>query len=98
MTAELDPWLPGLAPFPAGLLPTRARARAAPGARHALYRHYHDHEWGFPVADDRRLFEKICLEGFQSGLSWLTIPNKREGFRARLCELRRRAGRRLRPG
>lgn len=47
-----------------------------------LYRHYHDHEWGFPVADDRRLFEKICLEGFQSGLSWLTILNKREGFRA----------------
>ena len=47
-----------------------------------LYRHYHDHVWGFPVADDRRLFEKLCLEGFQSGLSWLTIPNKREGFRA----------------
>ena len=47
-----------------------------------LYRHYHDHEWGFPVADDRRLFEKLCLEGFQSGLSWLTILNKREGFRA----------------
>ena len=46
------------------------------------YRHYHDHEWGFPVADDRRLFEKICLEGFQSGLSWLTILNKREAFRA----------------
>ena len=47
-----------------------------------LYVHYHDHEWGFPVADDRRLFEKLCLEGFQSGLSWLTILNKREGFRA----------------
>jgi len=47
-----------------------------------VYRHYHDHEWGFPVADDRRLFEKLCLEGFQSGLSWLTILNKREGFRA----------------
>jgi DNA-3-methyladenine glycosylase I len=47
-----------------------------------LYRHYHDTEWGFPVADDRRLFEKICLEGFQSGLSWITILNKREGFRA----------------
>jgi len=45
------------------------------------YRHYHDHEWGFPVTDDRRLFEKICLEGFQSGLSWLTILNKRENFR-----------------
>ena len=47
-----------------------------------FYRQYHDHEWGFPVADDRRLFEKLCLEGFQSGLSWLTILNKREGFRA----------------
>ena len=42
---------------------------------------YHDTEWGFPVADDRRLFEKICLEGFQSGLSWLTILRKREAFR-----------------
>lgn len=42
---------------------------------------YHDREWGFPVADDRRLFEKLCLEGFQSGLSWLTILNKRENFR-----------------
>ena len=45
------------------------------------YVRYHDHEWGFPVADDHRLFEKICLEGFQSGLSWLTILRKREGFR-----------------
>lgn len=43
---------------------------------------YHDTEWGFPVADDRRLFEKICLEGFQSGLSWRTILDKRENFRA----------------
>ncbi|WP_422019357.1 DNA-3-methyladenine glycosylase I [Roseibium sp.] len=46
------------------------------------YLHYHDTEWGWPVDDDRRLFEKICLEGFQSGLSWLTILRKREGFRA----------------
>jgi DNA-3-methyladenine glycosylase I len=46
------------------------------------YMHYHDHEWGFPVDDDHRLFEKICLEGFQAGLSWLTILNKRENFRA----------------
>ena len=45
------------------------------------YQHYHDHEWGFPVTDDRRLFEKLCLEGFQAGLSWLTILNKREAFR-----------------
>jgi len=42
---------------------------------------YHDGEWGFPVDDDRRLFEKICLEGFQAGLSWRTILNKRENFR-----------------
>lgn len=48
----------------------------------ALYMHYHDREWGRPVVDDRRLFEKICLEGFQSGLSWLTILKKRENFRA----------------
>jgi DNA-3-methyladenine glycosylase I len=46
-----------------------------------LYRHYHDNEWGRPVGDDIRLFEKICLEGFQSGLSWLTILRKRENFR-----------------
>lgn len=45
------------------------------------YVHYHDHEWGFPVGSDQRLFEKLCLEGFQSGLSWLTILNKRENFR-----------------
>lgn len=43
---------------------------------------YHDTEWGFPVAEDRRLFEKLCLEGFQSGLSWRTILAKRENFRA----------------
>jgi len=43
---------------------------------------YHDHEWGFPVADDRRLFEKLCLESFQSGLSWRTILAKRENFRS----------------
>jgi len=43
---------------------------------------YHDTEWGFPVSDDHRLFEKLSLEGFQSGLSWRTILNKRENFRA----------------
>lgn len=45
------------------------------------YLHYHDQEWGRPTVDDHRLFEKICLEGFQSGLSWLTILRKRENFR-----------------
>jgi len=46
------------------------------------YMRYHDTEWGFPVADDTRLFEKLCLEGFQSGLSWRTILAKRENFRS----------------
>ncbi len=46
------------------------------------YRVYHDEEWGMPVDDDFKLFEKICLEGFQSGLSWLTILRKRENFRS----------------
>jgi len=48
---------------------------------HADYQAYHDDEWGRPVDDDRRLFEKMSLEGFQSGLSWLTILRKRENFR-----------------
>ncbi|MBB2487591.1 DNA-3-methyladenine glycosylase I [Mitsuaria sp. WAJ17] len=52
----------------------------APGFE--AYRHYHDTEWGFPVSDETRLFEKLCLEGFQSGLSWRTILAKREAFRA----------------
>ncbi|MEA1903594.1 MAG: DNA-3-methyladenine glycosylase I [Actinomycetota bacterium] len=52
------------------------------GAEPEIYRTYHDDEWGRPVTDDRRLFEKICLEGFQAGLSWLTILKKRENFRS----------------
>ena len=51
----------------------------------AGYLTYHDREWGRPVTDDRRLFEKLCLEGFQSGLSWLTILRKRDNFRAAFC-------------
>lgn len=47
-----------------------------------LYVAYHDNEWGTPVTDDQRLFEKLCLEGFQAGLSWITILRKRENFRA----------------
>ena len=47
-----------------------------------IYNAYHDHEWGRPVSDDIRLFEKISLEGFQAGLSWITILRKREHFRA----------------
>jgi DNA-3-methyladenine glycosylase I len=56
-------------------------ARCWWGASSPEYRDYHDTEWGYPVADDARLFEKLSLEGFQSGLSWLTILRKREAFR-----------------
>jgi DNA-3-methyladenine glycosylase I len=66
----------GLAPGPDGAL------RCAWGLSAPEYVRYHGTEWGFPVADDRRLFEKLCLEGFQSGLSWLTILRKREAFRS----------------
>jgi len=51
-----------------------------------LYIDYHDHEWGFPVSEDHRLFEKICLEGFQAGLSWITILKKRDAFREAFCD------------
>ncbi|MDX6752179.1 DNA-3-methyladenine glycosylase I [Geminicoccaceae bacterium 1502E] len=51
-----------------------------------LYRDYHDTEWGRPTADDRRLFEKLCLEGFQAGLSWITILRKRPRFRAAFAD------------
>lgn len=74
--------MPDLSPAPAGLFKDDHQTlrcvwcRATPE-----YQRYHDTEWGFPVHDDTRLFEKICLEGFQAGLSWLTILNKREGFR-----------------
>jgi DNA-3-methyladenine glycosylase I len=57
------------------------RARCGWAARPSEYLAYHDREWGRPVHDDVRLFEKLCLEGFQSGLSWLTILRKREAFR-----------------
>jgi DNA-3-methyladenine glycosylase I len=66
----------GLAPGPDG------RLRCSWGVSTPDYVDYHDREWGFPVTDDRRLFEKLCLEGFQAGLSWLTILRKREAFRS----------------
>jgi DNA-3-methyladenine glycosylase I len=65
----------GLAAGPDG------RLRCKWGVSTPDYVDYHDREWGFPVRDDRRLFEKLCLEGFQAGLSWLTILRKREAFR-----------------
>jgi DNA-3-methyladenine glycosylase I len=57
-------------------------ARCSWGDSTPDYRHYHDTEWGFPVVDDVRLFEKLSLEGFQAGLAWITILRKREAFRA----------------
>jgi DNA-3-methyladenine glycosylase I len=57
-------------------------ARCRWGGSTPDYAVYHDTEWGFGVADDHHLFEKVCLEGFQAGLSWLTILRKRENFRA----------------
>lgn len=56
-------------------------ARCPWGASTPEYWAYHDQEWGRPVGDDNRIYEKLCLEGFQAGLSWLTILRKRENFR-----------------
>ena len=62
------------------------RSRCAWCGNDPLYVAYHDQEWGYPVADDQRLFEKICLEGFQAGLSWITILRKRAAFRRAFCD------------
>jgi DNA-3-methyladenine glycosylase I len=61
---------------------TPSQIRCSWAGSDALYIDYHDREWGRPVVDDNRLFEKLCLEGFQSGLAWITILRKRENFRA----------------
>jgi DNA-3-methyladenine glycosylase I len=81
--------LAGAKPAPAGSwaegtldIETDDRPRCAWATSTIDYAHYHDTEWGRPVTDERTLFEKMCLEGFQSGLSWLTIMRKRESFRA----------------
>ncbi|MGH2683952.1 MAG: DNA-3-methyladenine glycosylase I [Actinomycetota bacterium] len=58
-----------------------ASQRCPWGQEPEIYRRYHDEEWGRPVHDERLIYEKLCLEGFQSGLSWLTILRKREAFR-----------------
>jgi DNA-3-methyladenine glycosylase I len=78
----------GLAVGPDGV------ARCWWGASSEEYAAYHDDEWGVPVRDDRGLYEKLCLESFQSGLSWLTILRKRENFRAAFAgfEIERVAG------
>lgn len=73
---------PGVAAAPAGLVTgPDGLLRCAWAGDDPLYRRYHDEEWGRPVADEERLFEKLCLEGFQAGLSWLTILRKRDAFR-----------------
>ena len=59
--------------------------RCSWGSNDPAYRAYHDAEWGRPVVDEVRCFEKLCLEGFQAGLSWITILRKREAFRAAFC-------------
>lgn len=64
------------------------KRRCAWGASTPDYAAYHDDEWGRPVIDDDRLYEKLCLEGFQAGLSWLTILRKRENFRAAFAGFR----------
>jgi DNA-3-methyladenine glycosylase I len=74
--------MPAHTPFTAATDIDTQRKRCAWCESSDLYRHYHDTEWGFPVHDDTHLFEKICLEGFQSGLSWITILKKRDNFRA----------------
>ena len=82
---------PGLALGPDG------RPRCAWSVGSPDYVAYHDGEWGFPVRDDRRLFEKLCLEGFQAGLSWLTILNKRDAFRRAFADFDARAVARFTP-
>lgn len=62
------------------------RPRCGWGSSSDDYAHYHDTEWGRPTIDERTLFEKICLEGFQSGLSWITILRKRNNFRAAFAD------------
>jgi DNA-3-methyladenine glycosylase I len=79
MTSVIDPDRPSL---PSGLLRgTDGVVRCWWCGQDPLYQAYHDREWGFPVRDDRLLFELLSLEGFQSGLSWLTILRKRDAFR-----------------
>ena len=62
------------------------KARCRWGSTDELYRAYHDGEWGRPVTDERGLYEKLCLEGLQSGLSWALILRKRDGIRAALAD------------
>jgi DNA-3-methyladenine glycosylase I len=74
------------APRPDLVVDDDGRARCAWGSGNPLYASYHDDEWGRPLRDEQRLFELLCLEAFQSGLSWLTILRKRPAFRAAFDE------------
>lgn len=77
---------PAAASEPAGALPGPDGEPRCPWALSAVdYLSYHDDEWGKPVSDDNGIFERLCLEAFQSGLSWLIILRKRENFRAAFC-------------
>ena len=69
------------------LLGDDGQPRCSWALRVAGFVNYHDKEWGFPVEDEYRLFEKICLEGFQSGLSWKTVLDKRPAFRSQHSQL-----------
>ena len=75
-------------PAPALLRGDDGRARCSRSLSAPEYVAYHDHEWGRPVLDDDGIYERLCLEGFQSGLSWLTILRKREAFRAAFAGFR----------
>ncbi|TFB99822.1 DNA-3-methyladenine glycosylase I [Cryobacterium adonitolivorans] len=82
MTAVAPPPDPGPVPRPSVVVGDDGVARCGWAANDAEYRRYHDEEWGRPLRDEQRLFEKLCLEGFQAGLSWITILRRRPAFRA----------------
>ncbi|MCU1444835.1 DNA-3-methyladenine glycosylase I [Cryobacterium sp.] len=73
---------PQLATRPSAIVGEDGLSRCGWAASDAEYRRYHDEEWGRPLHDERALFEKLCLEGFQAGLSWITILRRRPAFRA----------------
>ena len=73
-------------PRPSVLVGDDGVARCGWAANDPEYRRYHDEEWGRPLHDERRLFEKLCLEGFQAGLSWITILKRRPAFRAAFAD------------
>lgn len=87
----------GMVRMKKGLQESEGVIRCFWAGEHADYQAYHDGEWGRPMTDDARLFEKICLEGFQAGLSWLTILRKRENFRRAFADFDHERVARFRP-